>query len=65
MCQAMQPHGEFRTIHAGRILLRLEEAALLERAGLAILALGDIEDDSMSVKLRRGMGHHRLNTKEN
>ena len=55
VAQTMQSHGKFGTVHAGRILLRLEEAALLKSAGLAVLAFGHIEDDSMSVELWRSI----------
>ena len=47
--QPLKPDGKLRTIHTRHIMLGLEEASLLECAGLAVLALGDIEDDSMSV----------------
>src|ERR1700679_19911 len=53
--QAMQPHGKFGTVYAGCILLGLKEAAFLKSAGLAVFAFGHIEDDRMSVKLRRGI----------
>src|ERR1700678_1477428 len=59
VAQAMQPHGKLRTVYAGRILLRLEEAALLKSAGLAVLAFGHIEDDSMSVELWRSIALDR------
>src|SRR5580658_2018528 len=59
VAQAMQSHGKFGTVHAGRIVLRLEETALLKSTGLAVLAFGHIEDDSMSVKLRRGISLNR------
>ena len=37
----------------------MEEAALLKSAGLAVLALGHIEDDSMSVELWRSIAFDR------
>ena len=51
----LQPRGKLGTIHAGRILLRLEKAALLQRPRLAVLALGHIENNGMSMKLRRSI----------
>jgi hypothetical protein len=59
IAQAMQAHGKLGTIHAGCILLGLEQAALLERARLAVLAFGHIEDDGMGVKLRRSITVNR------
>src|SRR5260370_32367159 len=55
----LQPRGKLGTIHAGRILLRLEKTSLLKSARLAVLALGHIENDGMSVKLRRSIAIHR------
>src|ERR1700679_760873 len=55
----LQPHAKFGTIHAGRIVLRLEEGALLESAGLAVFALCHIEDNGVGVKLRRGIAIDR------
>jgi len=37
----------------------LEEASLLQRPRLAVLALGHIENDGMSMKLRRSIAIHR------
>ena len=53
--QPMQPQGEFGTVDGCHILLRLEKAALLKRARLAVLTLGHVEDDCVRVKLRRGI----------
>ncbi len=57
VAQAMQPRGDFGAVHAGCILLGLEQAALLERACLAVLAFGDIEDFGVSMELRCGHSH--------
>src|ERR1700679_4174364 len=62
VAQAMQSHGKLGAVHAGRILLRLEETALLKSTGLAILALGHIEDDSMGVELRRCIALNRASS---
>src|SRR5665213_1508565 len=59
VAQAMQPYGKLGAVHAGCKLLGLEQAAFLERACLAVLAFGDIEDDGMGVKLRRSITVHR------
>src|SRR5208282_5528870 len=58
IAQPLQTHGNLRTVHTGRVLLRLEKAALLQRPRLAILARGHIENDRMSVKLRRSVAIH-------
>src|SRR5580698_7749462 len=50
--ESLQPHGKFRAIHAGRIVLRLEETAFLQRASLTILTFRHVEDDSVRMKLR-------------
>ena len=55
----LQPHGKLGTVHTGRILLRLEKASLLKRPRLAVLALGHIENDGMSMKLRCSVAIHR------
>src|SRR6202789_899729 len=59
VAQTMQPHGKLGAVHAGRILLRLEQTALLKSARLAVLAFGHIEDDGVSMKLRRGISFDR------
>jgi len=56
----VQPEGQLRLVDGSGELLRLEEALRLERPRLlsvldAIGALSDIEDDSVRVKLRRGV----------
>src|SRR5260370_3427132 len=57
--QPLQTHGKVRTINAGRILLRLEKASLLKRPRLAVLTLGHIENDGMSMKLWCGIPIYR------
>ncbi len=52
VAETLQPHGEFGAVHTCRIVLRLKETTLLQRARLAILALCDVEDHSMGMKLR-------------
>src|SRR5271168_918037 len=59
VAQAMQPHGKLGAVHAGRILLRLKQTALLKSAGLTVLAFGHIEDNGMGVKLRSGIAVNR------
>ena len=59
IAQPVKAHGKLRTVHTGRILLRLEKASLLKRPRLAVLTLGHIENDRMSMKLRRGVAIHR------
>src|SRR5208282_4644846 len=59
IAQPLQTHGKLGTVHTGRILLRLEKAALLQRPRLAVLALGHIENDGMRMKLRRSIPVHR------
>ena len=51
IAEALQPHRKFGSVYRRRILLRLEQAALLQRARLSILSFGHIEDHSVSVKL--------------
>src|ERR1035438_6209456 len=58
IAQPLQAHGELGTVNAGRILLRLEKAALLKRPRLAVLTFGQIENDSMRMKLRCGIPVH-------
>ena len=52
VAKTLQPHGKFRAVHTRRIVLRLKETTLLQRARLAILALCDVKDHSMGMKLR-------------
>ncbi len=52
IAEALQPHRKLGSVYRRRILLRLEQAALLQRARLPILPFGHIEDHSVSVKLR-------------
>jgi hypothetical protein len=59
IAQPLQTHGKLGTVHTGRILLRLEKASLLKRPRLAVLTLGHIENDRMSMKLRRSVAIHR------
>src|SRR5580658_760164 len=59
IAQTVKAHGKLGTIHAGRILLRLEKASLLQRPRLAVLALCHIENNGMSMKLRRSIAIHR------
>src|SRR5271165_1963652 len=48
-----KPVSQFRLIDGGGKLLRCEEALWLDGAGLAIVALGDIEDYGVCMELRR------------
>src|SRR5580658_5055777 len=50
--KALQPHRKLGAIDAGRIVLRLKQAALLQGARLSVVPFGHIEDDSMRMKLR-------------
>ena len=50
-----QPEGQLRLVDSSSELLRLEETALLKRTCRSVRALSDIEDNGMSVKLRRGI----------
>src|SRR5580658_1861151 len=59
VAESLQANRKVRTINAGRILLRLEKASLLKRPRLAALALGQIENDGMRVKLWCGIPIHR------
>src|SRR5208337_5315818 len=59
VAESLQPNRKVRTINAGRILLRLEKAPLLKRTCLAVLTLGHVENDRMSMKLRRSIPVHR------
>ncbi len=47
--QPLRPNGKLGTIYARHVVLRLEQAALLECTRLAIVAFGYVEDDSVSV----------------
>src|ERR1700677_278 len=57
--ESLQTNRKVRTINTGRVLLRLEKAALLQRSRLAILTRGQIENDGMGMKLRRSVAIHR------
>src|SRR5208337_2509493 len=59
IAEPLQTHGKLGTVHTGRILLRLEKASLLKRPRLAVLTLGHIENDRMSMKLWRGIPIYR------
>jgi hypothetical protein len=59
IAQPVKAHGKLGTVHTGRILLRLEKTSLLKRPRLAVLTLGHIENDHMSVKLWRGIPVYR------
>ena len=50
-----KPVSQLRLIDGGGKLLRCEKALRLDGAGLAVVALGDIEDDGMGMKLRRNV----------
>jgi hypothetical protein len=56
--QPVQPQGEFRTIDGCHVVLRLEKAALLKRARLAVLTLRHVEDNRVRVKLGRSVAIH-------
>ena len=47
--QTLKPNGKLGAIYARHVVLGLEETALLECTRLAIVAFGNIEDDSVSV----------------
>ncbi len=59
VAQSLQPGGELRPVDRRRKCLRLEKSALLQRVGVAVLALGHVEDDDVRVKLRRGVAVDR------
>src|SRR6202171_2870491 len=59
IAQPLQVHGKLGTVDTGRILLGLEKASFLKRPRLAALAFGHIENDGMSMKLRRSIPIHR------
>ena len=50
-----KPVSQLRLIDGGGKLLRCEEALRLDGAGLAVVALGDIEDDGVGMELRRNV----------
>ena len=50
-----KPVSQLRLIDGRGELLRCEKALRLDCAGLAVLALGDIEDDGMGMELRRNI----------
>jgi hypothetical protein len=52
---ALKSHCKLGAVHAGRILLRLKQAALLQCACLPIVTLGHVENDRVRVKLGRGI----------
>jgi hypothetical protein len=54
-----KPVGQLRLIDGGGKLLRGEEALRLDGAGLAVVALGDIEDDGVGMELRRNVAIDR------
>ncbi len=58
IAQALQPHCKLGPVHSCRILLRLEETALLQCARLPIVPLGHIENDRVSMKLRSSIAIH-------
>ncbi len=53
--ETLQLQRKLGSVDGCRILLRLEETALLQCARLSIFSLSHIEDDCMSMKLRRGI----------
>src|SRR5580700_5090663 len=53
-----QPVGQLRLIDGRGKLLRSEEALRLQCAVLAVLALGDVEDDRVGVELWSGVAIH-------
>src|SRR5580658_6024135 len=53
-----QPVGQLRLIDGRGKLLRSEEALRLKGAVLAVLALGDVEDDRVGVELWSGVALH-------
>jgi hypothetical protein len=55
VAQFTQPEGQLRLVDGSGELLRLEEASLLKRPCRSVRALGDIEDDGVGMKLRRGV----------
>ncbi len=54
-----KPVSQLRLIDGGGELLRGEEALRLDGAGLAVVALGDIEDDGVGMELRRNVAIDR------
>ncbi len=59
VAQTLQPGGKLGPVDRRRERLRLEQAALLQRVGVAVLALGHVEDDDVGVELRRGVAVDR------
>ena len=57
--ETLQLHRKLGSVHGCRVLLRLEEAALLQCARLPIVSLSHIEDDCVSMKLRRSIAVYR------
>ena len=62
IAQPLQAHGKLGTVDTGRILLRLEKTPLLQCPRLALLTFGQIENDSMRMKLRCGIPIHRTSS---
>ncbi len=58
IAEIAEPIHQFRLIDGGGELLRLKQAALLQGAGLSVLALGDNEYDGVRMELRRGVTVH-------
>src|SRR5271165_759768 len=57
--QLFQAQRQFCSINRCRILLGAIQLMGLQCAGIAVFSLSDIEDDHMSVKLRRGISIYR------
>lgn len=57
--QFFQSEGQFGLIDGCGKLLRIEEALRLDGAWLTVLALSNIENDSVSMELRRHIPVHR------
>ncbi len=53
--EILQAAGELGAVDGGRKLLRAEQAPRVQSSGLAVLAVGDVEDDGMGVELGRGV----------
>ena len=53
-----KPVGQLGLIDGGGELLRREQALRLNGAGLAVVALGHVEDDRVGVQLRRNVTIH-------
>jgi hypothetical protein len=54
-----KPIGQLGLVDGSGKLLRSEEALRLDRAVLAVLALGDVEDNGMGMELRRNVAIDR------